>query len=75
MPGVIRGRAAAPGFRRATDGDPRIYTIFDAHRLLRWAEGTGQQEAPFAPRRRRPSPPALVPRTIAAEAGGSPQGD
>ncbi|MEI9850742.1 MAG: DsbA family oxidoreductase [Sphingomonas sp.] len=42
---MIRDRAAALGFAIAMSDESRIYNTFDAHRLLRWAEGTGNQKA------------------------------
>ncbi len=42
---TIRARAAAVGFRMATDEHSRIYNTFDAHRLLHWAALEGRQAA------------------------------
>ncbi|MGN6381348.1 MAG: DsbA family oxidoreductase [Dyella sp.] len=41
----IRQRGAAVGFTFANQDTRRIYNTFDAHRLLHWAEGSGQQHA------------------------------
>ncbi len=42
---TIRARAAAVGFRMATNEHSRIYNTFDAHRLLHWAGLEGRQAA------------------------------
>jgi predicted DsbA family dithiol-disulfide isomerase len=42
---AIRERAAAVGFTMAMDENSRIYTTFDAHRLLHWAGLVGDQKA------------------------------
>ncbi len=41
--GQIRQRAADVGFAINRDDTTRIYNTFDAHRLLAWAQETGQQ--------------------------------
>ena len=41
----IRQRGAAVGFTFANQDTRRIYNTFDAHRLLHWAEDSGQQHA------------------------------
>ncbi|WP_431635471.1 DsbA family oxidoreductase [Dyella sp. KULCS107] len=41
----IRQRGAAVGFTFAKQDTRRIYNTFDAHRLLHWAEDSGQQHA------------------------------
>jgi predicted DsbA family dithiol-disulfide isomerase len=40
---TIRQRGAAVGFVFDMDKRSRIYNTFDAHRLLHWAEGLGQE--------------------------------
>ena len=40
---MIRERAAALGFEMAMSDESRIYNTFDAHRLLHWAEASGNQ--------------------------------
>lgn len=42
---MIKARAAAVGFTMNTSDDSRIYNTFDAHRLLAWAAGQGEQQA------------------------------
>ena len=42
---VIRDRAAAVGFTMSTGEDRRIWSTFDAHRLLHWAGLEGRQAA------------------------------
>ena len=42
---TIRARGEAVGFTFRLDQRDRIYNTFDAHRLLHWAELTGQQHA------------------------------
>jgi predicted DsbA family dithiol-disulfide isomerase len=41
----VHARAASVGFAFHQNADSRIYNTFDAHRLLHWAQGTGQQHA------------------------------
>ena len=42
---ALRERGAALGFQFDFQRRGRIYNTFDAHRLLHWAEGEGQQRA------------------------------
>ncbi len=42
---AIRARGADLGFEFRFGKRLRIYNTFDAHRLLRWAEGSGKQKA------------------------------
>ena len=42
---ALKAKAAELDFVMAQTADSRIYNTFDAHRLLRWAEPSGKQQA------------------------------
>jgi predicted DsbA family dithiol-disulfide isomerase len=70
---MIHQRAAELGFTMTTGAESRIYNTFDAHRLLRWAEESGHQQAlkhrlfeAYFTHGRNPSDPAVL-----AEAAGA----